>query len=70
MKQDAWTDYVQGCVQVLQQEGIEMVGCNMLLTGDVPLGSGFSSSAALEVAVIHALLQAAGLPCPPSGLPS
>jgi galactokinase len=30
------------------------------MTGDVPLGSGLSSSAALEVATIHALLAASG----------
>ena len=59
--QGTWTDYVAGCADILQQEGLALTGCRLLITGDVPLGSGLSSSAALEVAVIHALLQASGL---------
>ncbi len=55
----AWVDYVKGCVVVLLAEGIPVRGCQMVITGNVPLGSGLSSSAALEVAVIHALLCAA-----------
>jgi galactokinase len=55
-----WADYVKGCAQVLLAAGVPLVGCDLALTGDVPLGSGLSSSAALEVAVIHALLAAAG----------
>ncbi|MDA3961856.1 MAG: galactokinase [Planctomycetota bacterium] len=56
-----WADYVKGCAQVLLEEGVELVGCDLALTGDVPLGSGLSSSAALEVATIHALLTAASV---------
>ena len=59
-KEDHWADYVKGCAQVLTQDGIKLVGCDLALTGDVPLGSGLSSSAALEVATMHALLAAAG----------
>ena len=55
-----WADYVRGCAQVLMGEGIPLVGADLALTGDVPLGSGLSSSAALEVATMHALLAAAG----------
>ena len=54
-----WFAYVQGCVQVLQEAGVQIPGIRLALTGNVPLGSGLSSSAALEVAVMHALLQAA-----------
>ena len=55
-----WADYVKGCAQILRDEaGIALVGCDLAVTGDVPLGSGLSSSAALEVATIHALLAAA-----------
>lgn len=57
---ERWADYVKGCAQILIEEGIALVGCDLALTGDVPLGSGLSSSAALEVATIHALLTAAG----------
>lgn len=55
-----WADYVKGCAQELAAAGVRLVGCDLALTGDVPLGAGLSSSAALEVATIHALLAAAG----------
>jgi galactokinase len=60
-KADRWADYVKGCAQVLRGEGIVLRGADLALTGDVPLGSGLSSSAALEVATMHALLTAAGV---------
>ncbi|NRA40397.1 MAG: galactokinase [Planctomycetes bacterium] len=56
-----WADYVKGCVSVLREEGLALRGCSLAISGNVPLGSGLSSSAALEVAVIHALLQVSGL---------
>ena len=37
------------------------VGANILLDSDVPLGAGVSSSAAIEVATMHALSEAAGI---------
>jgi galactokinase len=61
---ERWADYVKGCAQILIEAGHALVGCDLALTGDVPLGSGLSSSAALEVATIHALLAAAGLTMP------
>lgn len=63
-KAHRWADYVKGCAQVLAAAGVPLVGCDLALTGDVPLGSGLSSSAALEVATIHALLAAAGKALP------
>ncbi|MBA3708758.1 MAG: galactokinase [Planctomycetes bacterium] len=56
-----WADYIKGCAQVLREEGLKLHGVDMALTGDVPLGSGLSSSAALEVATMLALLGANGL---------
>ncbi|MEK7414357.1 MAG: galactokinase [Planctomycetota bacterium] len=56
-----WVDYVSGCAQVLQEVGIALTGCDLAITGDVPLASGLSSSAALEVASIHAFLAVAGV---------
>ncbi|TVR11234.1 MAG: galactokinase [Planctomycetota bacterium] len=53
-----WYSYIQGCIQVLQDAGVELRGCDLALCGDVPMGSGLSSSAALEVATIFALLRA------------
>jgi galactokinase len=54
-----WADYVKGCAQVLLGAGIRLRGADLAITGNVPLGSGLSSSAALEVATCHALLGAA-----------
>jgi galactokinase len=56
---ERWADYVKGCAQMLLEHGVRLTGADLALTGDVPLGSGLSSSAALEVAAIHALLAAA-----------
>lgn len=56
-----WADYVKGCAQTLLGEHLVLRGVDMAITGDVPLGSGLSSSAALEVAAMHALLTAAGV---------
>lgn len=63
-KEQRWADYVKGCAQILAAEGLALVGADLALTGDVPLGSGLSSSAALEVATMHALLAAAKLSLP------
>jgi len=55
-----WANYVRGVAQAMLAEGIELTGANLALAGDVPLGSGLSSSAALEVAVGNALAGIAG----------
>jgi galactokinase len=57
-----WSDYVLGVARALRQHGIELSGADLLIHGEVPLGSGLSSSAALEVAVALALSTAAGGP--------
>ncbi|MEV0673601.1 galactokinase [Mycobacterium sp. NPDC050441] len=56
-----WAAYVAGVVWVLRQAGISVSGGRMAITSDVAVGSGLSSSAALECAALGALLTAAGL---------
>lgn len=56
-----WVDYVQGVTVALRRAGFEAGGFDLALASDVPIGSGLSSSAALEVALLRALRQAFGL---------
>lgn len=56
-----WYDYVKGCAKILADAGYELKGAELAFDGNVPLGSGLSSSAALEVATIHALLVASDI---------
>jgi galactokinase len=55
-----WSDYIVGVASKLKEQGIRAGGANLLIRGDVPQGSGLSSSASLEVAVCQALLEVAG----------
>jgi galactokinase len=50
-----WLDYVQGLTQAVAGAGHTIGGFDLALRSTVPLGSGLSSSAALEVAVLRAL---------------
>jgi galactokinase len=57
----AWLDYVMGCTGALAEAGHAIGGCDLDLASEVPLGSGLSSSAALEIAVLRALREASSL---------
>jgi galactokinase len=56
-----WADYPFGAAWALQQAGYRLAGANLYISGDVPLGAGLSSSAAIEVATGYALLGAANV---------
>lgn len=49
-----WPEYVKGSAWVLQQQGYTLRGWEGVVAGDVPLGAGLSSSAALELAALRA----------------
>ncbi len=56
-----WLDYVQGITQVLQEAGHRLRGFDLRISSEVPLGSGLSSSAALEVSLLRGLREAFAL---------
>ena len=49
----AWTLYPRGVPWILREEGHALRGMDLAIVGDVPLGAGFSSSAAVEVAMLE-----------------
>lgn len=51
-----WANYPLGVAWALRQAGKPLTGANIYLSGEVPLGAGLSSSAAVEVATGFALL--------------
>jgi len=56
-----WANYPLGVAWALRQAGKPLTGANIYITGEIPLGAGLSSSAAIEVAVGLALLGVSGL---------
>jgi len=57
-----WSDYAVGVAAILQDAGYRLQGANLFIWGDVPLGAGLSSSAAIEVVVAYALVDLLGQP--------
>ena len=55
-------NYQAGVAYYLQEEGVEIVGCDLYYDCTVPFGSGLSSSAAIEVATAVTLCEYAGVP--------
>src|SRR5713226_1387924 len=55
-----WSDYPFGVAVKLEQAGQRLRGANLLVRGEVPIASGLSSSAAIEVATGFALLGVSG----------
>lgn len=61
-KPGSWADYVRGVAWALTQHGYVLGGWEGVMSGDVPIGAGLSSSAALELAVARAFGAVAGWP--------
>jgi galactokinase len=60
-----WAAYAAGAVWSLAQEGIRVGGLDLILTSDVPVGSGLSSSAAVECSTLLAARDLYGGPQDP-----
>ena len=52
---NTWANYILGVIQQFQNRGLKVKPFNCVLAGDIPIGSGMSSSAALESAVGFAI---------------
>jgi galactokinase len=55
-----WSDYPVGVALQLKQAGFPLCGANILIHGEIPMGAGLSSSAAVEVATALALAEQSG----------
>ncbi|SOD12062.1 galactokinase [Pedobacter xixiisoli] len=53
----AWANYILGVVDGFLKRDLTLSGFNLYIYGDVPLGAGLSSSAAIECATAYALAQ-------------
>src|SRR5215204_1058643 len=60
-RRSTWGDYIQGLTWILQQRGCALTGFELHLHSEVPVGSGLSSSAAIQVATLRALREAFSL---------
>lgn len=56
-----WPNYILGVVDQLKKRGYPVKGFNLVIDGDVPIGAGMSSSAAVECATAFALNDLLGL---------
>jgi len=57
-----WLDYVQGVTWALRNRGAVLSGFDATISSSVPVGKGLSSSAALEISMLRALVAAYELP--------
>ncbi len=64
--QQAWANYVRGVLSVLLSHGVPLRGVDMAIVGNIPQGTGLSSSASLEVAVIAGLCGLHGVDVAPA----
>ena len=56
-----WSGYVLAAAMALEKQGIRLQGAQLRIHSEVPIGAGLSSSAALEVATVRALLENSGV---------
>ncbi|MFO7323963.1 MAG: galactokinase [Chloroflexota bacterium] len=61
-----WSEYVRGVAWAMQEAGMMLSGWEGVVAGDVPIGAGLSSSAALEMATARAFAAVSGLTWEPA----
>ena len=55
LTQNVWTNYIRGVINQLKLKGFEFEGFNCVFSSNIPVGSGLSSSAALECGFLFGL---------------
>ena len=55
LQNGGWKNYVIGVVAEIQKKGITVKPFNLIFGGDIPIGAGLSSSAALENSIVFGL---------------
>ena len=65
---EEWLEYLKGTAWALQEAGHRLAAWEGVLAGDVPVGAGLSSSAALEMAAARAFAFASGLAWEPESM--
>jgi galactokinase len=60
-EEEGWGEYLKGVTWAMQEAGMRLYGWEGILSGDVPVGAGLSSSAALEMAIARANVVVSGL---------
>jgi len=61
-----WSDYVSGVAAMMEARGDDLVGFEAVMSSDLPVGAGMSSSAALELAVIRVFSQVSAIAWEPA----
>lgn len=60
-RHNPWAEYIKGVAWSLGEAGFDLRGWDGVIAGDVPIGAGLSSSAAVEMATARAFAQTSGL---------
>ena len=68
LEEEPWANYPIGVIKIFREAGFEIGGLRLRVSGNLPLGSGLSSSAAFEVATAVAALELFGLSIEPMAL--
>jgi galactokinase len=68
LEEEPWANYPIGVVKILREAGFEIGGLRLRVSGNLPPGSGLSSSAAFEVATAVAALELFSLSIEPMAL--
>ena len=61
---EPWLNYISGVARELERAGQQLRGADLLISGDVPLGGGMSSSGSLEVAAVSIFESLCGFSLP------